>query len=303
MRDNFFDLGGNSLTAIKLFAQIEKIFQTNMPISAIFQAPSIEELAKILRQEKKISSLYSLVPIQPKGSRPVLFVIHWLAYIRNLSCHLGEDQPIYGLHLGIGEVMRNRNELSLTKIEDLAKHYIQEMRMLQPEGPYLLMGYSFGALVAYEIAQQLVAERQQVAFLGIVDTYLHWGEKLSTWQRAVNLFSLSPVKLAKIILQKIQEKIDETLGNNKYLSELDLSSLAKAYRPKPYSGKVHLFKALNPFLISYQPELPEVSWKKLVTANLEIHEIPGNHHSILQESHLKLLAEKLASHLAKSSSD
>ena len=137
VRDNFFDLGGNSLMASELFAQTEKVFQTNMPISAIFQAPTVEELAKILRQEKDISSSYSLVPIQPKGSRPILFAIHWLHYTRDLSHYLGQDQPIYGLNFGMGH---SKDHVSpLTTIEELAKHYIEAIQALQPKGPYFLM--------------------------------------------------------------------------------------------------------------------------------------------------------------------
>ena len=307
VRDNFFDLGGNSLTAIKLFAQMEKIFQTNMPISAIFQAPTIEELAKILRQEKDISSSYSLVPIQPKGSRPILFAIHSLHYTRDLSNYLGQDQPIYGLNCGMGH---SKDHVSpLTTIEELAKHYIEEIQALQPKGPYFLMGYSFGGLVAYEMAQQLLVKGEQIGFIALFDTYTKWAEKLPMKQRLINIFSF-PSKSLKIIIKTIQNKlqnilksIKKVMGTYERRPDVPIKSLMQAYTPKIYLGRVLFFKARELFSISRKVEPPEVNLQKLVMGSLEIHEIPGNHDSMLKEPHVKILAEKLASHLAKSSPD
>ena len=307
VRDNFFDLGGNSLTAIKLFAQMEKIFQTNMSISAIFQAPTIEELAKILRQEKNISPLSSLVPIQPKGSRPILFAIHSLHYTRDLSKYLGQDQPIYGLNFGM---RYSKDHVSpLTTIEELAKHYIEEIQALQPKGPYFLMGYSFGGLVAYEMAQQLLVKGEQIGFIALFDTYTKWAEKLPMKQRLINIFSF-PSKSLKIIIKTIQNKlqnilksIKKVMGTYERRPDVPIKSLMQAYTPKIYLGRVLFFKARELFSISRKVEPPEVNLQKLVMGSLEIHEIPGNHDSMLKEPHVKILAEKLASHLAKSSPD
>jgi aspartate racemase len=144
-------------------------FSTNMPVSAIFQAPTIEKLANILKSEANILPWYSLVPIQPKGSRPILFGIHWLKY-NDLSHYLGVNQPVYGLYYGMGD--NTDNHISLPKIQDLASHYIQEMRSLQPESPYFLMGLSRGGTIAYEMAQQLTNQNQRVELLVMFDTDL-----------------------------------------------------------------------------------------------------------------------------------
>ncbi|MEB3188815.1 MAG: thioesterase domain-containing protein [Snowella sp.] len=303
VRDSFFDLGGNSLAAIKLLAQIEKIFQTNMPISVIFQAPTIEQLAKILRQEKNISSLYSLVPIQPKGSRSVLFVIHWLNYARDLSRHLGEDQPIYGLYFGMGETMKTSKELA---IEDLAKHYIQEMRILQPEGPYFLIGHSFGGLVAYEMAQQLVAEGQQVALLALVDSYIEdKGQKTASLPQIIsNLWRMGFSEFLKRVKLKVVGKYInvKSFFSPHIHTTVPVELFIKAYNPKPYSGECILFKAMN-CAILYDVNSPEPGWRKYINGDLIVHEIPGGHSSILQEPHVKLLADKLTLHLEKSLPD
>ncbi|PZV23418.1 MAG: hypothetical protein DCF12_19045 [Snowella sp.] len=307
VRDNFFDLGGNSLMATKLFSQIEKVFQTNMPISAIFQAPTIEELAKILRHEKNISSLYSLVPIQAKGSRPILFAIHWLYYTRDLSKYLGEDQPIYGLSFGIGYFKKHL--LLLNTIEELAKHYIEEMQSLQPKGPYFLIGHSFGGLVAYEMAQQLLAKGEQIGFIALFDTFTGVLEKLPMEQRLINIFSFPRKSLTnitvniKIKLQNIFKLIQKVIAKYEYSNNLSIKSLMQTYNPQIYLGQVLFFKARDSFSISYKLEPPEVNLQKLVMRNLEIYEISGTHISMLQEPHIKLLAEKLASHLAQNSPD
>lgn len=303
IHDNFFELGGSSFLAVGLFAQIETVFQKNMPISAIFQAPTIEKLAKLLRSEVKIFPWYSLVPIQPKGSRPILFGIHHI-YYQDLSRHLGKEQPIYALHYGIADTTSTR--LLLPKMEDLAAHYIKEMRSLQPEGPYFLMGISFGGLVAYEMSQQLVAQGQQVGLLAVFDTTIESHRKLLPLrQRVSKLLRVSPAGW----LQRIKSKFVLWRERNQYQPHIStlvpLIYTFKAYTPKTYSGRVNLFKAMDISnrSVLYEIDPLEVGWKKFVTGELEIHEIPGSHMGILQEPNVQLLAEKLTACIDKALGD
>ncbi|MCW9680554.1 thioesterase domain-containing protein [Dolichospermum planctonicum UHCC 0167] len=301
IHDNFFELGGSSFLAAGLFAQIETVFQNNMPISAIFQAPTIEKLAKLLRSEVEIFPWYSLVPIQPKGSRPILFGIHHI-YYQYLSRHLGKEQPIYALHYGIADTTGTR--LLLPKMEDLAAHYIKEMRSLQPEGPYFLMGVSFGGLVAYEMSQQLIAQGQQVGLLAVFDTTIESPRKLLLRQRLSNLLRLSPAEL----LKRIKSKFLVLRYGNQYLPHIynpaPIISTFRAYTPKTYSGRVNLFKAMDKLLsLTYKIDPLEVGWKKFVTGELEIHEIPGTHMGILEEPNVQLLAEKLTACIDKALGD
>ncbi|MFY7799807.1 MAG: type I polyketide synthase [Dolichospermum sp.] len=306
IHDNFFELGGSSFLAAGLFAQIETVFQTNMPISAIFQAPTIEKLAKLLRSEVEIFPWYSLVPIQPKGSRPILFGIHHI-YYQDLSRHLGKEQPIYALHYGIADTTSTR--LLLPKMEDLAAHYIKEMRSLQPEGPYFLMGVSFGGLVAYEMSQQLIAQGQQVGLLAVFDTTIESHRKLlPLCQRLSNLLRLSPAELLERIKSRIKSKFLVLRYGNQYLPHIytpaPIISTFRAYTPKTYSGRVNLFKAMDKSLsLTYKIDPLEVGWKKFVTGELEIHEIPGTHMGILEEPNVQLLAEKLTACIDKALGD
>ncbi|QSV63975.1 MAG: amino acid adenylation domain-containing protein [Dolichospermum sp. DL01] len=297
VRDNFFDLGGHSLLGVKLLAQIQKSFPSNLPLSILFQAPTVEELAKVLRQKKVTPPWYSLVPIQPGGSRPILFGIHHI-YFNDLSRYLGPEQPIYALHYAMAEA--TDRALSLPKMEDLAAHYIEEMRTLQPEGPYFLMGLSFGGVIAYEMAQQLVAQGQQVGLLALFDTHIQRGRKLLPLrQRVANLLRLPLPELMERVNGRVKAKLLVLRYGNQYLPHIynreGMVATAKAYTPKPYPGRVNLFKAMDVSVsyVNYQVDPPEMGWRKFITGELEIHEVPGSHIGILEEPNIQILAEKL----------
>ena len=167
---NYFDLGGDSSVAVQLFAQIDKVFGVKLPLATLFDAPTIEELARVLRQEEAPAGWSPLVPIQTSGSRPPFFCIHGaggnVLIYRELAERLGPDQPFYGLQA----VGLDASRPPLTRIEDMATAYAKEIRRKQPHGPYFLGGYCMGGTVAYEIAQQLQAQGERVALLALFDT-------------------------------------------------------------------------------------------------------------------------------------
>src|SRR5580698_8234392 len=167
---NYFDLGGDSSLAVHLFVQIEKVFNVKLPIFTLFEAPTIAELAAVLRRDAAPDGWSPLVAIQPIGSRPPFFCMHGaggnVLIYRELSKLLGDDQPFYGLQAqGL-----DGNAPPLTKIEDMAALYVKEIRRVQPRGPYFLGGYCLGGTIAYEVAQQLRAQGQEVALLALLDT-------------------------------------------------------------------------------------------------------------------------------------
>lgn len=175
IKDNFFQVGGHSLLAVQIFSQIETQLKESLPLSSIFQFPTIEGLASLLSSEVELDDFYSLIPIRKEGGRPILFGIQHTGFY-DLAKYLGEDQPVYALHYGISEPMDK--PLPLPAMEQLVAHFIQEIRMVQAQGPYFLMGLSFGGVIAYEIAQQLMAQGQQVATIVLFDTNLDYSNQI-----------------------------------------------------------------------------------------------------------------------------
>lgn len=170
VKDNFFDLGGNSLLAVRLMAQIRKQFSGHVPISALFEGATIEHLAQTLRGHTNTQSVSSLVGIKTSGSRPPLFCVHPIGgtvfcYLE-LAKRLENDQPLYGLQT---PGLYGERE-PLDRIEDLASHYIEAVRDVQPRGPYHFAGWSMGGVVAFEMANQLKEQDEEVAFLALIDS-------------------------------------------------------------------------------------------------------------------------------------
>ncbi len=168
--DNFFDLGGNSLLAIRLINEINQQFERELPLSALFLHPTIEGLADALDSGTNAREWSPLVAIKPRGKNPPFFCVHPIFGVIFPYCELafglGENQPFYGLQpKGI-----DGESSPLTRIEDMAADYIAALRTVQPKGPYFLGGWSFGGLVAFEMAQQLLAAGDEVALLAVLDT-------------------------------------------------------------------------------------------------------------------------------------
>lgn len=164
VRDDFFELGGHSLVAGRLFAAIQKSFDRNLPPTTLLRAPTIEQLAALLRGDQEVSHWSSLVPIQT-GSRPPLFCMHagagTILFYYDLARELGPDQPVYGLQAqGLYGGLPPHAE-----VEEMAAHYASEIRTVQPSGPYLLAGFCFGGLLALAVAHQLRREGRDVALL------------------------------------------------------------------------------------------------------------------------------------------
>ncbi|MCC5645521.1 amino acid adenylation domain-containing protein [Nostoc sp. CHAB 5824] len=169
IHDNFFDLGGNSLLAVRLLDQINKQFERDLPLSNLFLNQTIESLAISLSSKTDSLAWSPLVPIQQNGSNPPFFCVHPIFGVvfpyYELAHHLGKNQPFYGLQpIGID------GETPLTRIEDMASHYIEALRSVQPKGPYFLGGWSFGGWVAFEMARQLQNSGEEVALLAVLDT-------------------------------------------------------------------------------------------------------------------------------------
>ena len=172
VRDNFFDLGGHSLVAVRLMTRIAQQFDTHLPLAALFRGGTVEELADLLRaggQSQGASAWESLVPVRRSGSGTPLFCVAGaggnVVYFHDLARALDSRRPFYALQpLGLDGA-----RAPLTTVEELAAHYIDSMRTAQPRGPYLLAGHSFGGIIAFEMAQQLTGMGESVEALLLLD--------------------------------------------------------------------------------------------------------------------------------------
>ncbi|MGH9367918.1 MAG: non-ribosomal peptide synthetase [Thermoanaerobaculia bacterium] len=308
--DDFFDLGGHSLLAVRLFAQIERATGRKLPLATLFQAPTVGQIAEVLRERGWSSPWSSLVPIQARGSRPPFYCVHAagggvLPY-RALSRRLGPDQPFYGLQArALVEGIK-----APTRVEEMAEEYLAEIQSLQPEGPYYIGGHSAGGTVAYEIACRLLARGEKVALLALFDTWAPGHgevipEKLvrvmlsESWRRLGRFFSgIRKGARLRYLREKLAIRVKVLRGRASdvppELQELreSIEQAAEAYHPaQAYPGKIALFRARR------QP--PEyaldrtLGWGAFAAGGVEVHKVPGFHGEVVEEPQAAILAEGL----------
>jgi thioesterase domain-containing protein/acyl carrier protein len=323
VEDNFFEIGGDSLAAIELMLTIEKEFQSRLPITALIQTPTIAGLAQVLQGKEASPSRGALVPIRAQGSRPPLFCVHADGSVfiyRRFARYLDSGIPIYGLQ---AHGLANPKAQPHRHIDEMAAHYIREIRAVQPQGPYHLCAFSAGGLIIFEMARQFHALGQEIPFLGLLDAYgPDYPEYLPDAKQAG--YKLS-VHLNTLRLHGIQGQIGYLVGRVRHRISAILSGLfadlllklslpmpgriryeyiaglidhaARTYpRGRTYPGDVILFHALT------QPDgiRPDrtLGWGNLVTGSLKIVDVAGTHHSIMMhEPHVSALVQRINDHL------
>lgn len=325
--DNFYDLGGHSLIAVKLFVLIEKYMGAKLPLAILFTAPTIEKLAVSINQNDWENKWSSLVPIRPGGSKPPLFLMHGaggnVLLYHDLVRHLDEDQPVYGFQ---AQGLDGRQKISTT-IKEMAAHYITEMRSIQPNGPYYLGGYCMGGQIAYEMACQLQAMDQHVALVAMFDTQSQWlrYSDIITYSHKIFLtilfhyknfimankagkiafFQNKSIELVRRIIRRfnilfsifaygLQLRKEQPLK----LMERINDRAALQYDPSPYPGKIVLFQPRTAYA-GYDD--PKFGWGGL-TEGVECYKLSAYPAGILVEPYVAELAEKLQECIVKAQS-
>ncbi len=330
IRENFFELGGHSLLAVRIMAEIERVLQRTLPLATFLQAPTIGDLADVLREKEWEPSWSSLVPIRAGGSRPPLFLMHShggnvLEYYP-LAERLDADQPVYALQArGLdGHILKDQS------FEEMVEAYLAELRSLQPEGPYYLGGYCLGGLLALEAARQLSLAHEKVALVVLINTinptYACFSPGLTAWKRAWYRFTkridlelayfrykganhlIERSRRAKdMALVRTQMALDHWKGNGHARQEhrsmahtLEMLAIEHdrarvRYEARPYDGPVVLFRAgkqISGLMADFS-----LGWKEIVTGELTIHEIPGHQETMLTEPNVSVLAKELRAQL------
>jgi len=319
--DDFFDIGGHSLLAASLLAQVERTFGRKMTLAVFLQSPTIEHISAFLRNEKEGSRREQIVAIQRDGPRAPFYIVDAGPFFRPLTRRLGFDQPVFGMLLPALTDLPTQ-----FTVGDLAANLIRALRDVRPHGPYYLGGWSHAGVIAYEMAQQLHSQGEVVALVALFDTcsprYL---------QRFQGLRAL-PIRLFFLA-----EKLRYHFGNLRLLKPADAMAYArerirtillawklkfwdfwyrdiglpavedmnyssrfqylavKRYEPMPSVTPLVLFRSA--VLQTGRFRDPLLGWGEIAKSGLILHELPGEHDAMFIEPGVELLTAKLAESL------
>jgi amino acid adenylation domain-containing protein len=291
IRDGFFELGGNSLLAIRLMAAIDQEFGRTFPLATLLKASTAAQIAVILRDPKQAAVAGSLVAVQPLGTAPPFFLVHGMGghvlRFRALVQHFAPNQPVLALQAqGLsGEAH------CLNRVEDMADLYLQEIRSQQKEGPYCIGGYSFGGFVALEIARRLASLGEEIQYLALIDTFA--GEPAGKSSLLLNLLRLSPRQQVSYLSLKVRKKIRRMIAGVALPAPVKAVRQACAeaerhYKPGVFDGKISLFLPSRKSLRNSRAE--DGGWGEFAAQGVEVHEVPGDHGSIVDEPNAGELA-------------
>ena len=330
IHDGFFELGGHSLLALRLFTRIELETGTSMPLSTLFKATTIAQLAHLIEDGNTDKTWDCLVPIQPHGTNAPFFCVHGVEGdvfgYRELINALGDNQPVIGLQ-AIGW---DDPESCDGSIEQMAARYIEAMKSYQPRGPYRIGGYCFGGIVAYEMACQLEKMEEKVSLLAVLEGSMpvEGDNRVSIYQRLSaflkhlpnwvrDYMNLSPEQLLSRIrttLYKFRLKIqanpelerrmqaEEILNvdfdvlpdRNVELTRVNSGAFLH-YEPKKYNGILTLFRARNRSIneVIFGSLDPRMGWGDLALGGVRIRMVDGFHRNIHLSPYVNSLASEL----------
>ena len=320
--DSFFRYGGYSLLTVRLFSRIERELHERLPISLLFDAPTVRELADVIR---KGSSPSVIVPIRPTGrSAPIFVVQSYLLYSAMLDI-VEEDRPIYG-------VRELSNEKEPMSVEERARRFSSEILQIAPNGPVYLAGWCAAGTLTVEIARQLRETGHDVGLVALFDaerpgfalpggpknwasrawkkTLFHfsrlrsipWGEKFTylyealerNWDWAVESYYTANYRSMLWLQKRFRLSLSEAAYNNVYASLAALSD----YSVRPYPGKLNLFRAAD--VPNFADVDPTLGWSTIARGGVEVNFVPGDHVSMFKKPNIASLAYRLQQELQKS---
>lgn len=342
--DDFFALGGHSLMSLRMFSRIKREFGKTLPLAVLIDHPTIARLAELLASEKLESINESssteepsvttepapmdvvdekghIVTLSKGGNQPPLFCIHGgdggVIFYRGLAQKLPKDIPIHAIQ---SLELENSGAIASVSIEDTAAGYIRSMMRIKPNGPFRLAGYSFGGVVAHEMACQLIDQGHEVEFLGMFDTQSPTArsrkyrllERLNVfWKQSKELPTHRRIGQLRARIcegvhtnHKIREELKEAAKSGPADAYSDLRRIQvreenwramQAYQPRPYKGRITLFKTTY---INDKIKYPaDYGWSQVALSGLDIVSVSGHHLALFAPENIDLLAEGLTSSL------
>ncbi|MDI1235346.1 MAG: amino acid adenylation domain-containing protein [bacterium] len=316
---NFFELGGHSLIAIRVVIRLENETGIKLPMSTLFEYPTIEKLGKLLERNEVVKQWKSLVPIKNKGKKVPLYIVHGgglgVMVFHHLSKYLDNEQPLFGLQaLGI-----DGQEEPLTSIEEMSSFYLSEIFEQNPEGPYSLAGHSSGGLIAFEMAQQLKALGKVVKSLTVFDFNIAEAKRTYSIREKLGrqvkfffpilIFSIKsifkqPIRTFKyyILLWKLRFISMKSRLGIKPNSEMNTVFLnidnvihknteaIRAYNPLPYKGNLNLFVSSDK--VNFQEDPVYLGWKVFIKGEIFRHDAKGDHDEMIMPPNIITFASE-----------
>lgn len=322
IHSNFFELGGYSLIAVKVMLAIEKHRGVRLPLSTLFENPTIEKLAKLISGDDEQIKWDSLVPIQTTGTKPPIYLVHGgglnVLVFQSMAQYLDDDQPVYAMQaLGL-----NGETTLFDNMEEIAEKYIQEILTVNPDGPYYLAGYSLGGKIVYEMAKQLLEMNKEVGMVGIFDTvgsnnghednwWKYLGQKFARQFRKIPFFVKSFLSYPSetlayqrlILMEKIKKAVNDKTHNNlesfTYNEDIPISYLNAYdnYRIEPLDIEIDLFRVTK--RLYFLDDLKYLGWNAFAKRGVKVHDVPGDHRTFILPPYDKVLAAVLQDCLNK----
>lgn len=319
MTDDFFALGGHSMLAVQVMAEIQRRTGRRLPLAALFQQATVERLARMLSQPEETLVASSLVRLGGQGDGRPLFLVHpaggTVFCYRSLAERLGQSRPVFGLQaVGI-----DGHSPPHTSAREMAAHYIATIRSAQPSGPYLLGGWSLGGNLAFEMACQLAEQGEQVGLLALLDA------GATSLDRTLSEADFLPLIMALFpgddhlpldTLQQMSqgEQLDYFIrraGQAGLVPQGDLDAARHVfhvfqanvramleYQPRPYAGKVTLLRAAEAAVGLELAHDSQLGWGRWAAAGVDVHVIPGDHVHMIREPEVARVAATIEECLA-----
>lgn len=327
--DDFFECGGHSFLAAQLFNEISGKLGVNLTLATLFKASTVGQLADVICQEKPRDKWTSLVPIKPEGSKTPLFLMHAaggnVLFYKDFAERLDAEQPCYGMQA----VGLDGHQSAYERIEDMAAHYVREIREVQPVGPYCLGGSSMGGLIAFEAAKQLSAAGEKIRLIAMLDTYApgnpkripnaspvgivilgiadriqhhldtvrlletdkRWPYVVSKLIKVRNALRRSYLKKKRGIVSLMRNRLGKGLPDPLVVTQNAISVAVKNYKPEAADLDIVLFRATKQIRGTEHHET--LGWSEFTTGRIEVHEVNGSHGTIVAEPRVRFVTDVL----------